>query len=220
MSATTEGASAAALEPISKVKAETVVSNLDIIFPMIYYNITPFFNGSKFLLQEEITLTVKKVSARDDLITRDEGLCEKSMETIEKYCREHGLQLTPVRKKVFEFLLDEPKGLGAYKILDLLRLSGFNSQPPAAYRALDFLVENGFAHKVESQNLFVACTKPGSHHSPVFMICKKCDRVSETQSTSLDANISDSLRLSGFEIEHAVIEAEGICSVCAGSGSS
>ena len=165
-------------------------------------------------------MTEKKVSARDGLLKRDDGLFKKSMETIEQYCREHGLQLTPVRKKVFEFLLDEPKGLGAYKILDLLRLSGFNSQPPAAYRALDFLVENGFAHKVESQNLFVACTKPGSHHSPVFMICKKCDRVSETQSTSLDANISDSLRLSGFEIEHAVIEAEGICSVCAGSGSS
>lgn len=163
-------------------------------------------------------MTEKKVSARDCLFKRDEGSFKKSMEIIEQYCREHGLQLTPVRKKVFEFLLDEPKGLGAYKILDLLRLSGFNSQPPAAYRALDFLVENGFAHKVESQNLFVACTKPGSHHSPVFMICKKCERVSETQSTSLDANISDSLRLSGFEIEHAVIEAEGICSVCAGSG--
>ena len=163
-------------------------------------------------------MTEKKVSAKDCLFKRDEGLLKKSMETIEQYCREHGLLLTPVRKKVFEFLLDEPKGLGAYKILDLLRLSGFNSQPPAAYRALDFLVENGFAHKVESQNLFVACTKPGSHHSPVFMICKKCERVSETQSTSLDANISASLRFSGFEIEHAVIEAEGICSVCAGSG--
>ena len=119
-------------------------------------------------------MTEKKVSARDCLFKRDEGSFKKSMETIEQYCIERGLQLTPVRKKVFEFLLDEPRGLGAYKILDLLRLSGFNSQPPAAYRALDFLVENGFAHKVESQNLFVACTKPGSHHSPVFMICKKC----------------------------------------------
>ena len=220
MSATTEGASAAALEPRTKVNAETVVSNLDIVLPMIYYNITRFVRARNCYCKKEITLTEKKVSARDGLLKRDDGLFKKSMETIEQYCIERGLQLTPVRKKVFEFLLDEPKGLGAYKILDLLRLSGFNSQPPAAYRALDFLVENGFAHKVESQNLFVACTKPGSHHSPVFMICKKCDRVSETQSTSLDANISDSLRLSGFEIEHAVIEAEGICSVCAGSGSS
>ena len=219
MSATTEGASAAALEPRTKVNAETVVSNLDIVLPMIYYNITRFSKGKKLLLQEGNNIDRKK-SICEGLFKKDEGSFKKSMEIIEQYCREHGLQLTPVRKKVFEFLLDEPRGLGAYKILDLLRLSGFNSQPPAAYRALDFLVENGFAHKVESQNLFVACTKPGSHHSPVFMICKKCDRVSETQSTSLDANISDSLRLSGFEIEHAVIEAEGICSVCAGSGSS
>jgi hypothetical protein len=55
-------------------------------------------------------LTEKKVSARDGLLKRDDGLFKKSMETIEQYCIERGLQLTPVRKKVFEFLLDEPKG--------------------------------------------------------------------------------------------------------------
>ena len=101
-----------------------MVSNLDIIFPMIYYNITRFCKGKKLLLQEGNNIDRKKVSARDCLFKRDEGSFKKSMEIIEQYCREHGLQLTPVRKKVFEFLLDEPRGLGAYKILDLLRYPG------------------------------------------------------------------------------------------------
>ena len=83
------------------------------------------------------------------------------MEYIEKYCKDKNLKLTPVRRKVFELLKDEKSGLGAYRILDLLRVSGFNSQPPVAYRALDFLVEHGFVHKIESQNSFVACREPG-----------------------------------------------------------
>ena len=60
MSATTEGASAAALEPRTKVNAETVVSNLDILFPMIYYNITWFCKGKKLLLQEGNNIDRKK----------------------------------------------------------------------------------------------------------------------------------------------------------------
>ena len=50
---------------------------------------------------------------------------------------------------------------------------GFNSQPPVAYRALDFLVENGFVHKIERLNAFVACALPGTVHSPAFMICRR-----------------------------------------------
>ena len=58
-----------------------------------------------------------------------------------KYCHKQKLQLTPARRKVLELLLQEHRALGAYDILDLLREAGFNSQPPVAYRALDFLVE-------------------------------------------------------------------------------
>ena len=137
------------------------------------------------------------------------------MKNIEEYCKKNSLKLTPVRRKVLELLLEEKRGLGAYRILDLLREAGFKSQPPVAYRALDFLVENGFAHKIGSQNSFVACTKPGEHHSPVFMICKKCDSVSEGPSSPLLPELSDSLRDTGFEVEQTTIEAEGVCGSCA-----
>ena len=62
-------------------------------------------------------------------------------------------------------LLQEHRALGAYAILDRLRDAGFGSQPPVAYRALDFLVENGFVHKIERLNAFVACSHPGASHS-------------------------------------------------------
>ena len=98
--------------------------------------------------------------------------------------------------------------------MDLLRDAGFGSQPPVAYRALEFLVENGFAHKIERLNAFVACAHPGQTHSPAFMICRICDTVAEAQS-GLAGNILDSAaQATGFQIECTVVEAEGVCPSC------
>ena len=137
------------------------------------------------------------------------------MKNIEEYCKAKNLKLTPVRQKVFQLLVKEKSGLGAYRILDLLREAGFNSQPPVAYRALDFLVEHCFVHKIESQNSFVACSDPGEHHSPIFMICKKCDSVSEATASVPASDLSEALMVSGFQVEQTIIEAEGVCSTCA-----
>ena len=83
-----------------------------------------------------------------------------NMAQIEAHCAKEGLQLTPVRRRVLEILLHEHRALGAYDILDKLRSEGLGSQPPVAYRALDFLVTHGFAHKIERLNAFVACANP------------------------------------------------------------
>ncbi len=133
----------------------------------------------------------------------------------EDRCIAKGLRLTPVRRKVLELLLREHRALGAYAILDLLRDAGFGSQPPVAYRALDFLAENGFVHKIERLNAFVACAHPGESHSPAFMICRRCDAVAEAQSTPAKGALGDAARAAGFQIEKTVVEAEGICPSCA-----
>ena len=139
---------------------------------------------------------------------------ESSLTAAEARCKEHGLRLTPVRRKVLELLLQEHRALGAYAILDRLREEGFGSQPPVAYRALDFLVDNGFAHKIERLNAFVACSHPGASHSPAFMICRKCDAVAEAQSTPAKGALGAAARAVGFEIERTVVEAEGVCPDC------
>ncbi|KUJ81167.1 Fur family transcriptional regulator [Ruegeria profundi] len=145
----------------------------------------------------------------------DHDTCvQTALGAAEAQCKQDGLRLTPVRRKVLEMLLQEHRALGAYAILDRLRDAGFGSQPPVAYRALDFLVQNGFVHKIERLNAFVACSHPGAEHSPAFMICRKCDAVAEAKSAPAKGILGAAARAVGFEIERTVVEAEGICPDC------
>jgi|TARA_X000000368_G_C22934828_1_gene669404 Fur family zinc uptake transcriptional regulator len=139
---------------------------------------------------------------------------EKNIQEAEQYCKENGLNFTPVRRKVLEILLHKNTAIGAYEILDLLREAGFKNQPPVAYRALDFLVQNGFAHKIEQLNSFIGCTHPGKDHSPAFMICRNCDSVSEEEALTRNFSVSQIASKAGFTVEKAVIEARGLCHSC------
>jgi Fur family zinc uptake transcriptional regulator len=132
----------------------------------------------------------------------------------EAHCSSDGLRFTPVRRKVLEILLQEHRALGAYVILDRLRDEGFGSQPPVAYRALDFLVANGLAHKIERLNAFIACAHPGETHAPAFMICRMCDSVAEAVSAPARGALGEAARATGFRIERTVVEAEGVCPAC------
>ena len=56
-----------------------------------------------------------------------------------------GLRLTPVRRRTLEILLEDHRALGAYDVLNRLAAEGYGNQPPVAYRALDFLEEQGLS---------------------------------------------------------------------------
>lgn len=145
---------------------------------------------------------------------QDNSPCfKKAMHEIQKYCLEKKLQFTPLRRKVFEFLLRGHKPLGAYEVLYLLRQEGFASTPPIAYRVLDFLVTQGFVHRIQGLNAFVACSHPGSSHSPAFMICRKCEKVAEISDKDSQINISKS---SGYDfiVEKTTVEILGVCISC------
>ncbi len=145
----------------------------------------------------------------------DHATCVKQgLSAAETHCADEGLRLTPVRRKVLEILLHEHKAQGAYAILDRLRSEGFGSQPPVAYRALDFLVSNGLAHKVERLNAFIACAHPQEAHTPAFMICRLCDAVAEAHSAPARGALGAAARATGFRIERTVVEAEGVCPSC------
>ena len=136
-----------------------------------------------------------------------------AMEEIEKHCHKKNLQFTPLRRRVFEYLLRDHKPLGAYEILDLLREDGLASTPPIAYRVLDFLMKEGFVHKIQGLNAFVACSHPGSSHSPAFMICRKCEKVAELDEKISGINLGKSIPLD-FSVEETVVEMRGICTSC------
>ncbi|NGQ90687.1 transcriptional repressor [Rhodobacter sp. HX-7-19] len=129
-----------------------------------------------------------------------------------------GARLTPVRRRVLEILLEEHRALGAYDVLQRLAAEGFGNQPPVAYRALDFLVENGLAHRIRRLNAFAACMHPGEAHAPAFLICRHCNHVAEAPAAAVRAALDGAAAEMGFLIERSNIEALGLCPACRGAG--
>src|SRR5690625_4224304 len=133
---------------------------------------------------------------------------------VEAVAAGRGLRLTETRRRVLEILLEEHRALGAYEVLARMAAEGFGAHPPVAYRALDFLVEHGFAHRIEAISAYVACSRPDRRHRPAFLFCRGCRLVAE-----LDAPGEDTLAPGaddvGFRIEHMVVETQGLCSDCA-----
>ena len=146
--------------------------------------------------------------------THDHHRCIRTgLREAESRCAKLGLRLTPVRRRALEILLENHSAMGAYEVLEKLREDGFGSQPPVAYRALEFLTKNGFAHRIERLNSFIACAHPAERHVPAFLICRSCDVVAEA-TTEAAPILGDAAKL-GFEIERTVLEAEGLCPNCA-----
>jgi Fur family zinc uptake transcriptional regulator len=138
-----------------------------------------------------------------DVLTRAEALA-----------KDRGVRLTPVRRRVLEILLEAHRALGAYDVLQRLAAEGFGNQPPVAYRALDFLVENGLAHRIRRLNAFTACMHPGIAHAPAFLICRQCDTVAEAPAAPVRAALDAAADAHGFLIERSNIEALGLCPAC------
>jgi Fur family zinc uptake transcriptional regulator len=129
-----------------------------------------------------------------------------------------GARLTPVRRRVLEILLEDHRALGAYDVLNRLAAEGFGNQPPVAYRALDFLVEQGFAHRITRLNAFTACMHPGEPHAPAFLICRTCHAVAEAPAAPVRTALDRAAKTLGFAIEGSSIEATGLCPACQGAG--
>lgn len=145
----------------------------------------------------------------------DHSACVRStLEKAEAHCAEKGLRMTPVRRRALEILLAEHRALGAYDLLGQLADEGLGAQPPVAYRALDFLVKAGFAHKIEALNAYIACTHLGDDHAPAFLICRGCNSVAESNTALAQGRLGDAARAAGFRIERTVIEAQGLCPKC------
>ncbi|MDD7970437.1 Fur family transcriptional regulator [Roseinatronobacter sp. HJB301] len=125
-----------------------------------------------------------------------------------------GLRLTPVRRRTLEILLQAHGALGAYDVLEKLAADGFGAQPPVAYRALNFLVENGLAHRIRRLNAFTACTHPGHDHGAAFLICETCESVMEASSDSVSRALGVAAREIGFDLSRATIEGVGQCREC------
>ena len=147
-----------------------------------------------------------------------QSCCGSGMEAADRLAREAGLRLTPVRRRTLEILLEEHRAMGAYQVLGRLAEDGFGTQPPVAYRALEFLVENGLAHRIRRLNAFTACMHPGKAHAPVFFICSECDGVAEAPAAGVADAVAAAADQIGFQVARMNVEAVGVCPNCQGAG--
>ena len=137
-----------------------------------------------------------------------------SLARAEALMAERGARLTPVRKRVLEILLEAHKALGAYDVLQRLAAEGYGNQPPVVYRALDFLVEQGLAHRIQRLNAFTACMHAGEAHAPAFLICDRCATVAEAPVAPIRAALEEAAAEMGFAVDRVSLEATGLCPAC------
>lgn len=133
----------------------------------------------------------------------------------EKICQQRNIRLTPQRLAVLRLMTEQPGAISAYDLLDLLRTSEPQAKPPTVYRALEFLLEQGFIHRVESNNSYVVCHHfDNPQHTSAMLICDRCGAVSEQHAQGVEAILEKLSRQSQFTLRHSVIEAHGLCETC------
>jgi len=142
---------------------------------------------------------------------------DEFVRAVERACRARGLRLTPIRAYVLGLIARAGKPLKAYDLLDQVREGGGPGAPapPTVYRSLDFLLGNGFIHKLQSVNAFVACHHPSATlHSSPFLICDYCHEAVELEDVNITALLQARARELGFVAQAQTLEVHGICASC------
>ncbi|MBK1649251.1 Fur family transcriptional regulator [Rhabdochromatium marinum] len=141
-------------------------------------------------------------------------MVNQALEHAEALCRERGLRLTEQRKTVLRLLCAANKPMSAYELLECMRTVVKNPAPPTVYRALDFLLEQGLAHKLESLHAYIGCTHPDHPHASQFLICDGCGEVTEVEDASVAASLQAAGQALGFQAKRPIVEVLGTCAQC------
>jgi Fur family zinc uptake transcriptional regulator len=122
--------------------------------------------------------------------------------------------MTRQRRAVLGKLLAVKRPLSAYELLDTLRPDDPSAAPASVYRCLDFLVEHGLVHRLETTKSFVACEHPDHPHAGQFLICRQCGTVVEAEDKRVAAATESLGHRLGFALDHRTVELTGICPTC------
>ncbi len=82
------------------------------------------------------------------------------------------------------------------------------------YRALDFLLEQGLAHRIASLNAFIGCASPEHAHQGQFLIGRECREAVELDQSMISQAIAASAAQIGFAVESETVEITGLCARC------
>ncbi len=138
----------------------------------------------------------------------------KLVKDVEAFCVERTIRFTEPRRHVLEIIAGAAKPLGAYDILAALGKYIENPKPPTAYRAIEFLEEHGFVHRIESLNAYVVCGTDHRHHGSQFLICDSCGKVAEAHLCEVPDDLLRQADKQGFRLNNWSAELHGTCGDC------
>ncbi|MGR8933728.1 MAG: transcriptional repressor [Gammaproteobacteria bacterium] len=145
----------------------------------------------------------------------DHEACRRSaLRKAERLCLERGVQLTPIRHTVLELIWESHQAAKAYDLLERIKPMQFSAKPATVYRALDFLIEQGLIHRVESLNAFIGCVCSERQHDLLLLICKKCGQIEERPAPEVMAALSREVDRAGFVLHGKSLEIHGLCARC------
>ena len=124
-------------------------------------------------------------------------------------------KLTRNQEIVLNLLENSGEPLKAYTILSDTQKKGIKA-PTQVYRALDKLIEIGKVHKIEGKNSYVACNISNctAMTSTSFLICEKCEKVTELEKENLKSFFGGISERLNFEYSDHNLEIFGFCNTC------
>ncbi|MFT7466417.1 MAG: Fur family zinc uptake transcriptional regulator [Brevundimonas sp.] len=127
-------------------------------------------------------------------------------------CLDSGRSATPQRMLIIDELDTSKKNLSAYELLGILNDKGHSFNISTIYRVLDFWIEMGVVHKMDSSNTYLICNDSHTNHFHVLLHCSNCKSVEESCQVSAQLSLpkSNKFRVNGGQ----VIEFHGFCKNC------
>ncbi len=148
----------------------------------------------------------------------DHAHAAPTLDQLEAMCRARGGRLTRQRRAVLARLLAATRPMSAYELLELLRPDDGSATPASVYRSLDFLMQHGLAHRLETTRSFVACGHPDHAHAVQFLICRQCGTVVEAEDKRVEAATRSLGQRLGFALDQRTVELTGTCATCQTGG--
>jgi len=142
----------------------------------------------------------------------------QALDAAERVCAQRGVRLTALRRRILEQILKTEGVIKAYDLIHDLSSEDRSIKPPTVYRSLAFLLEQGFIHRIESLNGFVACNHPGEAHETLLMICDGCGHIDELHQEGISDALDRAADDKGFSISAKVVELHGTCRACRVAG--
>ena len=136
----------------------------------------------------------------------------------EALCRTRGRRLTRQWRTLLHAMLTAGRLVTAYKLLDLVGPDDAAITSASIYRSLDFLIDMGLVHRLDSTRSFIACDHPDYPHTRHFLICHECGAVVEANDQRIAQATEDLSEHHGFRLDHCTVEPTGVFGPCRSSG--